>query len=244
MTILTATDSTMERMENKLSRRLGVTIEDGSQGGDRVGDVLARTERIGRGKQLIIRCGHNVELRRGEIEVILDAIRRIAAIGADYVVLELGMVSDVAPPMTDAAKKLRGYRDEVCRRLAAEHGDRYVPIHQMLLAEADKLPGLSAEDERWIANGMLPRQWWALPPATNGHTSESCKEVAADVLAPVLRWRFLGGPKPGGATPVDHPVDPPVPVDPPPLPMDPPPPSGSTLRDLIRALRRKLRRRP
>ncbi len=240
MTMRTAADSTLERMEDRLSRRLGVPVEDGSQGGDRVGDVLARTLRDGRDKQLIIRTGHNTELRTGQIEVILDHIRRIAAVGSDFVVLELGMVSDVAIPQSDTMRQQLGYRNEVCRLLAEEFGDRYVPIHQMLVAEARRLPNLSAADLRWIDAGMLPERWWATF-GTNGHTSEECKDVTADLLAPVLRARFLGGPPviPPVVPPAEPPVDPPLP-EPKPEPTPQPQPSLLIrLRDLIRRFRRR-----
>lgn len=245
MTILTAADSTMERMETRLAARLGVPVEDGSVGGDRVGDVLARTQRIGRGKQLIIRCGHNVELRQGQFDIILNAIRQIAALGSDYVVLELGMVSDIAIPQSDLARTQLGFRNEVCRRLAEEHGDRYVPIHQMLLAQARKQPLLSATDLRWIDAGMLPQRWWA-PFGTNGHYADEARDVAADVLTPVLRWRFLGGPAPDDTTappvieplpPVVPPVKPLPPIEPPPMPPPLPQPMLERVRDWIRRFR-------
>lgn len=234
MTILTATDSTLERMEPRLAARLGVPVEDGSVGGDRVNEVLARTERNGRGKQLLIRCGHNIELRRGEIETILDAIRKIATVGSDYLVCELGMTSEIADPQSAEAVRLRGYRDEVCRRLVAEHGDRYVPLHQLLLAEA-RQGNLTPTDAYWVSVGMLPTGWWA-PFGTNGHYSDPCRDVAADKLAPYMRWRFLGGPKPGNV-PTPPPGEPPV--EPPAPPAEP----SNPLAALLAALRRLIRRR-
>ncbi len=227
-------DSTLMRQATLLSRELGVPIVDHAEGGDLVGEVVANIERYGRGSNIVARTGHNQDLRAGRVAYILDEISRGVALGADFIVCQLAMNSEVALGTSPEARAVKNYWIQVNSGLRERFGERYLPLHDRLLARARMLPDLSQTDRLDIAADLLPQRWRA-PFGNDGHYSDQGRGECVDILADFVRVRFMGSP----------PVDPPPvipPVEPPTTP-PPPPRSGLTLLDRLRALIRRRRRR-